>query len=111
MAKKYKQTISQETQDEAMAMAKKVQKPGQTKEQTKLIALGIQKGIAEYKKQAKNKQRNADKARKKKTIEQPSANTDEVQVLNTPTPKLPWVLLGLSWMGFVAYLLFIHSIN
>ena len=48
MVKKHKEIVSQETQDEALAMAKKVQKPGQTKEQTKLIALGIQKGITEY---------------------------------------------------------------
>ncbi|MBT0328128.1 DUF2956 family protein, partial [Vibrio campbellii] len=44
---------SQETQTEAMKIAKSTQKPGQTKEQTKLIAQGIEKGIAQYKKQQK----------------------------------------------------------
>ena len=37
--------ISPETQQEAMKVARANQKPGQTKEQTQLIAQGIQKGI------------------------------------------------------------------
>ena len=36
--------ISPETQQEAMKVARANQKPGQTKEQTQLIAQGIQKG-------------------------------------------------------------------
>ncbi len=55
---------SQETQTEAMKIAKSTQKPGQTKEQTKLIAQGIEKGIAQYKKQQKERNRQADKAKK-----------------------------------------------
>lgn len=39
--------ISPETQQEAMKIARANQKPGQTKEQTQLIAQGIQKGIDE----------------------------------------------------------------
>ena len=104
MARNNKTLVSQETQDEALAMAKKVQKPGQTKEQTKLITLGIQKGIAEYKKLAKSKQRDVDRAKKKKTsnidTEQTDIETDTVQPTHS---KLPWVLLGLSWVGFISY--------
>lgn len=104
MARNNKTLVSQETQDEALAMAKKVQKPGQTKEQTKLITLGIQKGIAEYKKLAKSKQRDADRAKKKKTsnidTEQTDIETDTVQPTHN---NLPWVLLGLSWVGFISY--------
>jgi len=37
---------SEQTQQEALAVARAIQKPGQTKEQTKLIAQGIEKGIA-----------------------------------------------------------------
>ncbi|MES9999711.1 MAG: DUF2956 family protein, partial [Candidatus Thiodiazotropha lotti] len=52
MAKsKNNQTPSQETVTEAMQIARATQRPGQTKEQTKLIAMGIQKGIDQYKKQ------------------------------------------------------------
>ncbi|HAJ92506.1 MAG TPA: DUF2956 domain-containing protein, partial [Gammaproteobacteria bacterium] len=36
---------SEASQDEAMRIARGTQRPGQTKEQTKLIAQGIQKGI------------------------------------------------------------------
>jgi hypothetical protein len=107
MAKHHKETVSQETQDEALAMAKKVQKPGQTKEQTRLITLGIQKGIAEYKKLAKSKQRDADKAKKKKTpvIEtEPELNTSDNK---SKKHFLPWTLLVLSWIGFIGY----HFLN
>ena len=62
---KNKVSPSPETQQEALKIAKATQKPGQTKEQTKLIAQGIEKGIAQYKKQQKEKARQADKAKKK----------------------------------------------
>ena len=45
-----KHQVSPETQEESMKMAKATQRPGQSKEQTKLIAQGIQKGIEQYKK-------------------------------------------------------------
>ncbi|MEF1187047.1 DUF2956 domain-containing protein [Vibrio sinaloensis] len=101
---------SQETQQEAMKIAKATQKPGQTKEQTKLIAQGIEKGIAQYKKQQKEKSRQADKARKKaqkaKRVELTDVEAelpmDSHSQPSTPT-RLPWVLLALSWIGFIAY--------
>jgi hypothetical protein len=52
-------------QEEALRMARATQKPGQTKEQTKLIAQGIAKGIEMYKKQQSAKARERDKARKR----------------------------------------------
>ena len=57
-----KAQISIESQQEAMAIAKATQKPAQTKEQTKLIAQGIEKGITLYKKQQKERAREADKS-------------------------------------------------
>lgn len=101
-------TISNETQDEAMKMAKATQKPSQTKEQTKLIALGIEKGIAEYKKQNKSKARDRDKARKQdikakeRASEIPDTDVDDVE----SKPKvqlLPWGFLVISWIGFIAW--------
>lgn len=53
------------TQDEALAVARATQKPGQTKEQTRLIAQGIAKGIEQYKRQQSAKARERDKARKR----------------------------------------------
>ncbi|MFT6925338.1 MAG: hypothetical protein ACJAZP_000918 [Psychromonas sp.] len=110
MAKNNQKTISPETQDEAMTFAKKTNKPGQSKEQTRLIALGIQKGIAEYKKNAKSKQREADKASKKNKSKQ-SLTTEELQpevVVKYRYTRLPWVLLLLSWAAVAVYFITTH---
>lgn len=104
-------TPSPETRQEAMNIAKATQKPGQTKEQTKLIAQGVEKGIALYKKQQKEKQRNADKERKKiqkqksQQVAEPVVQhaADDTQT-SGHSGWLPWVLLVLSWIGFAAYL-------
>ncbi|WP_434356404.1 DUF2956 domain-containing protein [Parasalinivibrio latis] len=103
-----KDTISPETQQEAMKIAKATQKPGQTKEQTKLIAQGIEKGIALYKKQQKVKAREKDKLRKKQIRDkrasgEETADTIEHEVtLQNNSSILPWVLLAISWAVFVA---------
>jgi hypothetical protein len=101
-------TISNETQDEAMKVAKATQKPGQTKEQTKLIALGVEKGIAEFKKQHKSKARDRDKARKQDIKSKMRANADsDNEVIETEdkpsVQRLPWGLLIISWIGFIAW--------
>jgi len=57
--------VSESIQEEALKVARSIQKPGQTKEQTKLVAQGIAKGIELYKKQQSAKARERDKARKK----------------------------------------------
>lgn len=98
---------SPQTQAEALEMAKATQRPGQTKDQTKLIAQGVEKGIAEYKKREKAKARERDKQRKKEQRQQQEA------VVETPQPSehqsrastgwLPWSLLIISWLGFAAY--------
>ncbi|MBD1571892.1 DUF2956 domain-containing protein [Vibrio sp. S17_S38] len=103
---------SPQTQQEAMKAAKSVQKPNQTKEQTKLIAQGIEKGITLYKKQQKEKQRDADKLRKKhiKTgAELESSQNDKQNAITTtkqPTNNIAWLLLALSWISFITYLSF-----
>ena len=107
MAKHNPNNISNETVDEALAIAKKTQKQGQSKEQTRLIAQGIQKGIAEYKKSAKAKQRQADQAKKKlqkqkqaqMNQDQPTT-TESTQTKNSP---LAWGLLMVSWALFALY--------
>ena len=107
MSKQQKTNISEQTQQEALAIAKANQKPGQTKEQTRLIAQGIEKGIAQYKKQQKIKSRAADKAKKQRQKQQaqaavsPSPTTPEKP---TYSRYLPWGLLLLSWAGFISYL-------
>jgi uncharacterized protein YajQ (UPF0234 family) len=95
--------ISREVQEQAMKIAKGTQRKGQTKEQTKLIASGIEKGIAEYKKQQNVKQRDQDKKRKhqnklKAKQIKPSEEVQSTSKLN----KFPWVLLAVSWVGYIA---------
>jgi len=107
MAKNNPNNVSQETVDEALAVAKKTQKPGQSKEQTRLIALGIQKGIADYKKSAKAKHRQADKAQKKlqkQKLQNTQATELESKTPETKNKPLPWVLLVTSWALFALYL-------
>lgn len=105
-----KTPVSAETQEQALQIARATQKPGQTKEQTRLIAQGIEKGIAEYKKQQKAKARERDKLAKKlratKTPITPMTETANptTMVMTSSTSKawLPWLLLLLSWLVFAA---------
>jgi hypothetical protein len=101
---------SEQTKTEAMNIAKATQKPGQTKEQTKLIAQGIEKGIALYKKQQKEKQRQADKEKKKRikekqqtsgtqNISQPDISPTTTQTGSPSKLKLafPWIVALIGW--------------
>lgn len=96
--------ISEETKAEALKIARGTQKPGQTKEQTKLIAHGIEKGIADYKKQQKVKARGRDKLRKKE-LKAKELKTEEMPEFHKGPAStwLPWILLVVSWLSFVAY--------
>lgn len=102
---------SEQTQQQAMKVALATQKQGQTKEQTKLIAQGIEKGIALYKKQQKEKSRQADKAKKralqlKKTAQNREEEPAQIETSSSlvSTSWLPWALLIVSWLGFISYL-------
>ena len=98
--------ISPETQQEAMKVARANQKPGQTKEQTQLIAQGIQKGIDEYKKQMKARAREASRqkklqARAKQPQQGEHEEESEIDVIEVSRQHpLPWALLVLSWRVF-----------
>ena len=106
-----KNKVSDKTKDDAMKISRGTQRPGQTKEQTKLIAQGIQKGIDQYKKQQSVKSRELDKKLKKAAV---SSVSNELSTDKTPEPvnvkssNLPWVLLILSWLGFAAYIALIR---
>ena len=98
--------ISPETQQEAMKVARANQKPGQTKEQTQLIAQGIQKGIDEYKKQMKARAREASRqkklqARAKQPQQGEHEEESEIDVIEVSRQHpLPWVSLVLRWLVF-----------
>ena len=102
-----KNKVSPEVEVQAMKMAKGTQKAGQTKEQTKLISQGIEKGIAEYKKQQGKKLRELDKQRKQKVKLRDKENVEIIEevVPNSSVKPLPWILLALSWLGFCAYII------
>ena len=99
--------ISKETKAEAMKIARGTQKPGQSKEQTKLIAQGIEKGIAEYKKQQKVKARERDKIRKKELKAKVQTLEETSEASETLSTK--WIISILvaaqiaTWLYFVAY--------
>ena len=102
------QKISPQTQEDAIKAAKATQRPGQTKEQTKLIAQGVQKGIDHYKKQQKSKSRELNKKIHKlsQPVDTTAEKTVKVAVENVIYKQsvLPWMLLIVSWLGFVAYI-------
>ena len=107
MAKRSKKYQSSEaTQDGAMRIARGTQRPGQTKEQTKLIAQGIQKGIEQYKKQQNAKARDLDKKLKKANQQVTPSDAREIKVQERVIYRqhwLPWVLLVLTWLAVAVY--------
>jgi hypothetical protein len=103
---------SPETRDEAMKIARGTQRPGQTKEQTKLIAQGIQKGIDLYKKQQKAKNRELDRQRNKQTGKKPHPpNMEEPGAIRYRQHWLPWLLLVITWLVIVLYFVFFDRLN
>lgn len=95
------------TQDEAMRIARGRQRPGQTREQTKLIAQGIQEGIKQYRKQQSARGRELDKKLKKVKQQMTSPAVHEIEVQEKVVYRqhwLPWALLILSWLAMAVYL-------
>jgi hypothetical protein len=90
------------SRDEAMRIARGTQQPGQTREQTKLIARGIQKGIDQYRKQQNARARELDRKLKKARQQVTPPDAREIKVQEKVTYKqhwLPWVLLILTLLA------------
>jgi hypothetical protein len=105
--KSKKKATSPETIEEASRVAKSIQKPGQTKEQTRLIANGIQKGIEQYKKLHKAKSRELDK--RLKSSQKQANSISEVEresQIDYRQHWLPWMLLVVSWSWAGFYFFF-----
>ncbi|MFK5986213.1 MAG: DUF2956 domain-containing protein [Pseudomonadota bacterium] len=107
---KYKQNkeVSAETIDQANKIANGIKKPNQTKEQTRRIAQGIQKGIVEFKKQQKVKARDQEKLKKKKIQQETENSLLEKPIAHGNHCKiqwLPWALLLISWIGMGLFIL------
>lgn len=103
------QAVAPKAEEEARAIARGTQKPGQTKEQTKLIAQGIKKGIELYKKQQNTTARELDKKRKQalrqlaQQVENAAPTLPLPQVVKYKQHWLPWLLLVLTWVGMGVY--------
>lgn len=97
--------VSKEAQVEALRIAKGTQRPKQTKEQTKVIAQGVEKGIAEYRKLEKAKARERDKQKKKENRSR--ADQADIEVPADTgldfSKMIPWFLLVLSWGAFLGF--------
>ena len=103
--------ISKQARVEALKIARGTQKPGQKKEQTKLIAQGVEMGITEFRKREKAKARERDKLRKKELKEAKPTQPQEEQIPDVQTKKsalrsawVPWLLLLASWAYFLIQL-------
>jgi hypothetical protein len=100
--------VSKQARAEALKIARGTQRPGQKKEQTRLITKGIEKGIAEFRKREKAKARERDKLRKN-TLKEPKPKKPQAErKQNIQTRKsalrsawLPWLLLLASWAYFL----------
>jgi len=103
------QKPSQQTQEEALKIARGTQRPAQTKEQTRLIAQGIQKGIDLYKKQQKEKARDLSRKLKKMSGQkEQSIEPGDHEIQENIIYRqhwLPWLLLFLTWLGIGIYVL------
>ena len=93
---------------EALALSKHVQKPGQTKEQTRLVAQGIAKGIELYKRQQSAKARERDKTRKKWLKARTSATEEHesrAQPLAPPPSSMAikWLLIAFGVINLLWY--------
>jgi hypothetical protein len=103
--------ISNQARAEAMKIARATQRPGQKKQQTKLIAQGIEKGITEFRKREKAKARERDKLRKKAVEKTDPTQPQAEQKQHNQTRKsaswstwIPWLLLLASWAYFLIQL-------
>ena len=100
--------ISNQARAEALRIARATQRPGQKKQQTKLIAQGIEKGITEFRKREKAKARERDKLRKKAEEKTNPTQPQAERTQNVRTKKsapwsvlVPWLLLLASWAYFL----------
>lgn len=92
---------------EALKIANTIKTEGQTTVETKAIANGIQRGMELFLRQQSEKSRDLDKRVKKvkqlatQLTQEKSADTKEEVEITQASPKLPWVLLAVSWGVFL----------
>ena len=102
---------------EALKIANAQHVEGQTKEQTRLIAKGIQRGMEQYLRQQSERARELDKrAKRVKRLAEAAKESSDPDVSIEPnvrpkTARLPWILLVMSWSFFLLYALRLLPVN
>lgn len=92
---------------DAQKIANSIKIEGQTPVETKAIANGIQRGMEMFLRQQSEKARELDKRVKKvkqlsnQLTQQKSDDVKEEGTTTQSNPRLPWVLLALSWGLFL----------
>jgi len=94
---------------EALKIANSIKIEGQTNVETKAIATGIQRGMEQFLRQQSEKTRDLDKRTKKvkqlaTQLTQHKIVDEKAELKNTQvSPRLPWVLLAVSWGLFFVF--------
>jgi len=103
---------SRDLRQDAARIANSIQVEGQTREQQRLIATGIQRGMEVYLRQQAERSRELDKRAKKirQAIKAQSTASDSETNIETDSVSginvialLPWGLLLLSWIFFLLF--------
>ena len=98
---------ARDLRSESIKIANTIKTEGQTPVETKAIANGIQRGMEMFLRQQSEKTRELDKRVKKvkqlsnQLTQQKSADANEETAIQQTNPRLPWVLLALSWGLFL----------
>ena len=106
-AKNKQKKDARDIRAEALKIANSIKVEGQTTVETKAIANGIQRGMEMFLRQQSEKTRDLDKRVKKvkqlatQLTQEKSADV-KGEIENTQiSPRLPWVLLAISWVVFL----------
>jgi hypothetical protein len=102
---------ARDIRSEALKITNSIKSDGQTNIETKAIADGIQRGMELFLRQQSEKTRELDKRVKKvKKLstqlaqEKPADEKENLAHTHTST-RLPWILLTVSWIAFLAFAL------
>ena len=106
-AKSKQKKDARDVRAEALKIANTIKTDGQTTVETKAIANGIQRGMELFLRQQSERTRDLDKRTKKVkqlttqlTQNKPTVDKEEIEYTQ-PSPRLPWVLLAISWVFFL----------
>lgn len=107
-AKSKQKKDARDIRAEALKIANTIKTEGQIPVETKAIANGIQRGMEMFLRQQSEKTRELDKRSKKvkqlaNQLAQSKSGEDEEDIIVEEKPsRLPWVILAISWIFFLA---------